>query len=292
MKTTEFIKKIYHIKDREFKLYLKQTDEDEVIYVIRFFPKEGLMSMLYSALKQIEYAISKGWTPYIDTQHFSNMYQVKKINSWECFFSQPTITVKSKKSKKYIIGSPMRNGTDLFKQYWAEAFANYEEKSGFLTKYIKLLPEIENKVIGYREEFELDKCIGVYCRGTDYISLKPKGHPVQPSVDEMIKKISEFLEKESANIFLVTEDAKIKETLLQQFGERIVTLKEDKVFENYKEGKMLSDSIESQNKIDVASTYLMKILCLARCKRLIASKTNGSLMALIFNGGVRRDVCF
>lgn len=292
MRIIEVVKKIYHLKYKEFKLFRKQNDSDEVIYIIRFFPKEGLMSMLYRTLSQIEYAVSKGWTPYIDTQHFSNMYQVRGVNSWEYFFSQPIVIGKNKKTKKYVIGSQVQKGTNLFKDYWAVSFDHYREKLMFLTKYIRILPEMEEKVDGYCRELELDKCIGVYCRGTDYVSLKPKGHPAQPSIDEVIEKISEFLERENSNIFLVTEDAKIKETLSQKFGERIITIKEDKVFANYKKGKMLVDSIESQNKIDVASTYMVKILCLARCKRLIVSKTNGSLMALIFRGNDNETFVF
>lgn len=101
----------------------------------------------------------------------------------------------------------------------------------------------------------------------------------------MIEVTKQFLIKEDANVFLVTEDANIKEAMKAEFADKLITLSEDIVFNDYKNGKMLSDSIESQRKIEVALIYLVKILCLARCKRLIASKTNGSLMALILNGG-------
>ena len=286
MKAVEIVKKIYHIKDREWKLFFKENENDEVIYVVRFFRKEGLMSMLYKALGQIEYSVDNGWVPYIDTQHFNNMYQVKDQNSWECFFTQPELKINNEgRQKKYILGSPSRMGTELFNKYWAFSFEDYSEKSKFLNQHIKLNEKIIERVNNYCKRVDLNKCVGVYCRGTDYVSLKPKGHPVQPSVEEVIEKIEEFLKKEDANIFLVTEDSTIKNRLFNKFPDKLITIDEDIVFDDYHTGKMLADSIEQKNKIEVASVYLMKILCLAKCKRLIASKTNGSLMALIFNGG-------
>ena len=286
MKVVEIAKKIYHIKDREWKLFFKENKKnDEVIYVVRFFPKEGLMSMLYKTLRQVEYAVSKGWVPYVDTQHFSNMYKVKGVNSWECFFTQPKVPCEKKKYRKYVIGNPGKHGTECFTEYWASAFNNYDKKNALLNKYIAIDNAIEKKVDEYAEKLQLSTCVGVLCRGTDYVSLKPKGHPIQPSVDEVAAVIDKFLEEEDSRIFLVTEDSKIKAAISEQYKGKIITIDEDVVFEKYHEGKMLADSIGGQDKIRVASVYLIKILCLARCKRLIASKTNGSLMALILNGG-------
>lgn len=291
MKAVEIAKKIYHIKDKEFKLFFKENKNDEIIYIIRFFPKEGLMSMLYKTLGQIEYAVNKGWIPYIDTQHFSNMYQVKDINSWESFFSQPMVP-REKNYTKYVIGNPGRHGMELFTEYWASSFNNYEEKNEFLRRYIAVNKTNEKKVNEYTEILKLPTCLGVLCRGTDYVSLKPKGHPIQPSIDEIVEMIDDFLKEEGSKIFLVTEDSKIKAKIDERYRKRVITIDDDIVFEQYHTGKMLADSIREQDKVSVASTYLIKILCLARCKRLVASKTNGSFMALILNGGYTRTHVF
>ena len=52
--------------------------------------------------------------------------------------------------------------------------------------------------------------VGVYLRGTDYIDLKPSGHPVQPTVEQAMLVIDEYTRKYNVDsIFLVTEDVRI-----------------------------------------------------------------------------------
>lgn len=83
----DFIKRINNLRYKEIKLGKKRED---VIYVIRFFHGEGLMSMLYKALGNIEYAEQKGYIPMIDLKHFKNIYQnggVKKMTLGRIFFS-------------------------------------------------------------------------------------------------------------------------------------------------------------------------------------------------------------
>ena len=56
-----------------------------------------------------------------------------------------------------------------------------------------------------------EKVLGVLCRGTDYVSLRPYNHPVQPSVSEMLQKAGEMLRcYKLEHIYLVTEDEGIR----------------------------------------------------------------------------------
>lgn len=59
-------------------------------------------------------------------------------------------------------------------------------------------------------QIQLDKTLGLYLRGTDYIALKPSGHPIQPTVEQAIDVVNEYIAKyDIEKVFLVTEDAKI-----------------------------------------------------------------------------------
>lgn len=121
--------------------------------------------------------------------------------------------------------------------------------------------------------------------------MRPKGHPVQPNVDEVCDCIRKYLNLYNRKVFLVTEDAEIKRKIMEEFPNKIVLIENDIVFNDYNKKDMLSNSIKKNdlNKIEVAKTYLIKILLLSKCRYLIASKTNGSLMALIMNGGKYED---
>ena len=49
--------------------------------------------------------------------------------------------------------------------------------------------------------------LGILARGTDYITVKPSGHPIPPNIDMMIDDINEMDKKYSYDwLFLTTED--------------------------------------------------------------------------------------
>lgn len=136
----KIIKKICAIRYKQIKTFKGIPNEnDKITYVIRFYPKEGLMSMLYKACCHIEYANNCGYNPYVDLKHFYSMYKVRGKNAWEFFFTQPLqISDKKNMKSKYIIcdaGKPHSN-IKLFKNYWAESFNNYEAKNLFIKKIL------------------------------------------------------------------------------------------------------------------------------------------------------------
>lgn len=82
MRIKKFLKKIYAIQFKELRLYFGKTNK-KIKYVIRFFPREGLMSMLYKACGHVEYALRKGYVPVVDIEHFRTVY---KACTWSDFF--------------------------------------------------------------------------------------------------------------------------------------------------------------------------------------------------------------
>lgn len=291
MNIKQLIKKVTDVRFREHKLYLGETENPT--YVIRFFDREGLMSILFKSLGQIEYAIDKGYVPFVDMEHYANMYKQKGINAWECFFQQPIVEYGGGYSKKRILSACWGNlnSTDLFYSASGDIqkkFSRYKEKGAFFEQHIKVQNSILSTVSEIENEKQTGDCIGVLLRGTDYTSLKPKAHPIQPNVEEAIVKIDEFKSKYGGKIFIVTEDANIKAALQEKYGDDLIVLEDDYIA-NYQDGKMLSDCIDREQRIESGKKYLIKIILLSRCKYLIAGMTNGSLMALIMNKGQYED---
>lgn len=287
----KFATKIYVLQFNEYKLFFRKPERPEdIVYVIRFFKREGLMSILYKACEQLEYVEMQGYIPYIDMKHFPTIYKCDG-NAWECFFEQPAEKeLLNKKGKKVILAWTSRPPkTKWYEVYWAEAFCNYKEKNRIFSDYIRIKPEIQKKIDEIGKQLHIENCIGLLVRGTDYAALKPEGHPIQPELSDVMNKLDEFIEKYHAKCFLVTEDKEIRSKMLTRYGEQIVTIPDDITMDNYQEGKMLGDSIEKNRSIVIGERYLEKIVLLSRCRYLIASRTNGSLMALIMNNEAYED---
>lgn len=123
-------------------------------------------------------------------------------------------------------------------------------------------------------------------RGTDYISIKPLGHPIQPRLEDVKKYVDQFLEQEKLErIFLVTEDYSICKQVKKIYGEKIVTLKEDYFVKEYQDGELLLKSLRRVDNIeDKLFLYLLKIILLSQCNSFVGGRTNGSSVANAFNG--------
>ena len=136
------------------------------------------------------------------------------------------------------------------------------------------------------KRLQIEKCIGVYIRGTDYVKLKPSGEYVQPSVDQVECKVREFENKYDAPIFLVTEDGDIFDKLKGEFGEIIKIVSFDTFIRNYKGKDVLSksDVLEKDKKLR-GQKYLAKIILLSKCRYLVTSITQGSKFSYILNDG-------
>ena len=139
----------------------------------------------------------------------------------------------------------------------------------------------------YKELFDPEKrFLGLLCRGTDYISLRPKGHYIQPTVEMILDKVSEIMQEYHCDyVFCATEDELIYRELKQNLGEKLIGLDVPRV--RYRGGYQLSDLYHRQ-KMDIYKRqldYLTELELLSRCQCLIAGKTTGSRFVPIMKDG-------
>lgn len=164
----------------------------------------GLFVYLIDCMAQIAYAVKQGYIPVVDMLNFPNNLRnenQKDINAWELYFKQPMgISVQEvygaeeihfhndttekmlyigdvedekacqgyeiviDESKPYDVWLSNQDYMLRFKRFWQ----TYMCYSDFVQKYI------DDK---YKMLFEgKTRTLGLLCRGTDYLSLKPKGH--------------------------------------------------------------------------------------------------------------------
>lgn len=275
------------------KCYGKEN-ENKTVYVIKPDYQdgvEGLLSLIHKQVLYIDYAKQNGYIPYVDWKNYKTQYYDGKNNVWSYFFKEPSdISEKEVYSSKnvYLSGWTFTdiNPLGLFE---ANIFFDKEiEKKSYniLNSNLRFCDEILNTVEKEAQNIDIDNCIGVYVRGTDYIRLKPSGEYIQPDVKQVEEKIIKFINKYNAPIFLVTEDGEIYDSLVNIFGASIRIVSYDSFIRNYDGKDVLSKSnVLDENKKLRGQRYLVKMILLSRCKYLISSITQGSKFSYALNGG-------
>ena len=296
------IKFIYYCFRRRELLQSKvsygNNNDKKTVYVVK--PDfqdgvEGLLSLIYKQVLYIEYGKSKGYIPYVDWKNYKTQYYDGEHNAWEYFFYQPSdLTEEEVKTSKNVILSGCTfkdiNRDGLFE---SEIFFNshlLELSHDLLNKNLVVKKDVMNIVNQQAKELDIENCIGVYVRGTDYVKMRPSGEYVQPSVEQVKIKIDEFISKYSLPIFLVTEDGEIYDELVNTYGKSIRTVSFDTFVRNYDGENVLSKSeVLEENKERRGQKYLIKMILLSRCGYLISSITQGSKFSYSLNGGKYKD---
>ncbi|MBE6004401.1 MAG: hypothetical protein E7232_10030 [Lachnospiraceae bacterium] len=269
-------------------------NSDKVIYIIKPDYQdgvEGLLSLIYRQVMYVDYAKGKGYVPFVDWKNYKTQYYDGKNNVWNWFFKQPSnideVEVYSSKNV-YLSGWTFKdlNSLGLFS---AEIFHKKEllkASHELLINNLTFCDEVNEIVKKEAQLLDIDNCIGVYIRGTDYVKLRPSGEYIQPDVKMIKQQISSFLNNYHSPVFLVTEDGDIYDELVEQYGKTIKIVSYDTFIRNYNGKDVLSRSnvLEKDKKMR-GQKYLAKMILLSKCKYFISSITQGSKFSYSLNGG-------
>lgn len=271
-----------------------EKNKDKTIYIVKPDYQdsvEGLISLLYKQILYIDFAKKRGYIPFVDWKNHKTQYYDGKNNAWNFFFKQPSKLTESEiyQSKNvYLSGWTFKtiNPDNLFESNVFHSTALRNMSGKMFRENLEFSEDVLSIVDQEAKELQIEKCIGVYIRGTDYVKLKLSGEYVQPSVDQMKRKIREFENKYDAPIFLVTEDGEIFDELKNEFGDLIKIASFDTFIRNYEGKDVLSKSgVLEKNKKLRGQKYLVKMILLSKCRYLITSITQGSKFSYILNDG-------
>ena len=161
-------------------------------------------------------------------------------NPWEFFFNQPfgyklkDVLNKAKNIKYFECEKPYKSYpssniyiNNVLMDYWHD----------LSIKYIPIKDEIIKQSFNiFKKLFKNSiNILGVLARGTDYIAIKPKHHPIPPTIDIIIKDIKKMNKNNNYDwFFLSTEDEIIKNKLILEFGYKLKFLKNKQIKYNYK----------------------------------------------------------
>ena len=302
---------IGNIRKFIFKLRYMGKGHDSIhkyYIVFRHDDKSGLGSYIITNLGQIKYAVDNGMIPVVDMQHFANVYleesEYCRINAWDFYFDQEKVVGKGLmevyKEGDYSLSdgrvkSPYPDDAmefltdDKARQYWHELFKRYIPLQNDISRSVDEF--VSGKFIPIFEKGE--KIAGVCLRGTDYVALKPKKHPIQPTTKEAIDKINELREKWGFDrIFLVTEDSTIQSAIIEEFGDRVIvpdSYKYDYSGNGYI-GNVTAD--RDRDRYLHGKEYLVSLLILGKCQFFIAGRTSGTVLTHVMAEGFEEEYYF
>lgn len=288
---------LFHFNKRYRIVHYGNEDSNLTYYIIRSRGKdEGLLSQYFYVIENVKYALDNSYIPYVDFSDDTCQYHVDyKVNgtdnAWEYYFNQVSnVNAKNIKRKRNVILTGWGKDNNGFKKIDKniDYYKNKDLKE-ICNNYCDIKPYIINEIeINKKKLFKNKDILGVFIRGTDYTSLKPKGHNIQPSIEELINKIDEFINKyDIKNIYLVTEDYKIYEKLKTKYNDLLIIYGDDFI-KNYDGTDFVSEYI-NEDKYKKGLEYLIKVLLLNECEYLVSSIASGSMFALAMNKGTYKD---
>lgn len=259
----------------------------------------GLFAFYKHYLGCCSLLLSKGYIPIVDLKSFKNIFNgfnigSLNINPYEIFFEQPygyKLEDVLKNGQKIIYHtcnnhSFFKPSYSIFKNnilidYWHNIALQYMPIKSEIIKEANI---IRDKL--FKGSYNI---LGILARGTDYITRKPRSHPVQPKIKYYFDDINDMNNKYKYDwLFLTTEDDLIRIKFIKKYGEKIKYYKKGRnIIYNYQEKEILCFNKKIKGNIEYIKIYLINIIILSHCLDIITSRTSGSIAAFFFSEGFR-----
>jgi hypothetical protein len=293
--------KRYLIKRDYSERVVTNSQEEKPLYFIirREPPGAGLFSNINHVLQGLRESENRGLIPVVDMQNYWSSYSLSTPihgtqNSWEYFFDQPAefSLQTALNSNQYVLSKGNRIAGDHWLTQKSLQYATDPEKiaeiSRLLRKYLKLNRFTQSTIefVKKNTDWKPDLNLGVSLRGSDYLEIKPHGHPMQPSLQEVCDAIEENLGFErDTRIFLACEDMTIRSTIENRFP--------GIVLQNFRTAPYFKEYIAQELKLSGRNLsimtnnlgYLVEILLFSECKSCVSSLANGSAIGIALNNG-------
>lgn len=244
------------------------------------------IAFLNNVIGNMIYCLSEGYIPYINIKSKDT-----DKNIWEMYFEQPYKIEIEKKYYKNSVKCPVNQS--VFRPTFYNIYIEDELKlwGQVYNKFIKFNHDTEKYIEGeYNRLIKNDmKVLGVLCRGTDYTTTKPKCHPIQPSVEEVIEFAKKTMSKFGYDyIYLATDEKRIEEQFKKVFPNKVITNKRkyyDDIYYSNDNIKLIGQVHFNRDNDDYYKglEYLSSLVILSRCSALIGGNCGGTSAALYMN---------
>lgn len=240
---------------------------------------------LKNMISLIIYSLERGFIPLICIKNNEN-----GKNIWEEFLEQPVyvdidfeenIKKKCCKRKYFVVYPSFLDVYDrVMKEFWSKVF----------NRFIIVNPRTEfyfnDEIYKIIKDKKVVACV---VRGTDYLTLKPKGHPIQPELGELLDKVQEIMEKTNSDyVYLATEEKRYADVFKLRFpGKILENMRKyfDDSFYKLSSNSSISEvSFDRENDEYLKSLeYFSSINIVSKCNSLVAGLCGGSQIAIYLN---------
>lgn len=240
-------------------------------------------------LSIIIWCVECGYIPIVDLYPTNEKSYTQNTNLWEMYFLQPLFDNEVQQMKKQrvcpIVSSSI---SPTFND------ARDSKKVTLWNTIMELFVKYNKSVLDYfdseyKECIEGKSVVACVMRSTDYTKLKPSGHPIQPEINSVFKKIREIMRKYNVDyIYLATEDKNISEAFQNEFPNRVIENKrryfnEQYEHEDYYQISQVHFNRENDDYLKILE-YLSSINLVSKCDYLVTGLCGGSEMAIYRNG--------
>lgn len=250
------------------------------------------IGILLYVLEGTVLALSKGYIPVFFVNGSRNTQEELSI---EWIIKQPCEIL-------FGINADTINRRDYVSEVLSDAPFRFEGKNlwNVGSKEFRIWSSLAKKILNTTERFDeymtRDVCqnglgmvekIGVIVRGTDYTKLRPRLHPIQPNIEDVIKKVRDILDRNPAQkIYVVTDEEQTFAQFEKCFGkENVLTntrVYYDKVFWDKNCYQICDAHIERENDDYWHSMeYVSSLFILARCSTIVGGNCGGSKLAVL-----------
>lgn len=311
-----FIRKVRvipeYLRADSIKMVKSKKESNDCYLILEYSGKSGLMTQMIIVVGWLKYAVENNYILVVDMCSGENMYQQDDENAWEKFFIQPmcdfSVTKQEleriKSEENYAICPKKLKHNYQFESLFSLACRlknpaiTFPMPRDFLIRsnlhcvfqnvfkrYIRFQPEVASYMQTEYEKILQNKgrVLGVLARGTDYVQSKPYNHPVQPSVDEIIDKCEEIIDKWDY-IYLATEEYAIEKKFREKFGD-LILVNQRQYYDGDYQNKWLCDTRFDRENDEFfrGLEYVSSINILSKCNHLVAGLCGGTQAALIMN---------
>lgn len=280
----------------DFDNYIQKIKRNKKYYVI----KEGLYKyricnfcFLKDMMSIMIWCLENEYFPIIEIYPDSEYY-AEKSNLWEMYFNQPFVSLDKVKRLQYkeiklttritsfAVRVNMADVNDDMKvKLWHKLF------SKLIVPNERTMEYFDNE---YNSILKGKKVVGCVVRGTDYTKLKPKSHPKQPEISELVEKLKQFIGKDGYEyIYLATEEKRIADAIKREFPGKVLENKRCYFDEKYfsdKNSDMVSKVHFDRDNDDYLKMleYMSSINLVSKCDALVAGLCGGSEISVYWNG--------
>lgn len=263
--------------------------------VFRNEKNAGICSHLIVYLQMFSAAEKLNMKPIVDMKNYENPYvdMRKRENAWNYFFNdcvagfnidtilKSELFVFNKSGGKQFLDDKILKYDKDEVGYWSRLYTKYVHYNN------RVQEEIEKEYEKYFKNVHDNgkKILGVKLRGTDYNGIKPEGHYIQPTAEEMIVEAERILDEEKIDyLYLATEDEEIAEDFYNYFGNRLI-MREGLLTNKEIAGMIpVAQAVAKQfGRIESGINYIKDIDLLSKTDYLLTSGNSGAVLAIIMN---------